>query len=67
VGERGREGERETLTWPTVADVAINKILANGGVAAGGRAAFVHIHLAKIPHKPRRAPERERGSDGTTS
>lgn len=41
----------EWLTWPAVADVAINKILANGAVVAGCGTTFVHIHFTEIPHE----------------
>lgn len=41
----------EWLTWPAVADVAINKILANGTVVAGSWTTFVNIHFTEIPHE----------------
>lgn len=41
----------EWLTRPAVADVAINKILANGTVVAGRGATFVNVHFAEIPHE----------------
>lgn len=41
----------EWLTRPAVADVAINKILANGTMVAGRGATFVNIHFAEIPHE----------------
>lgn len=50
--------KREWLTWPAVADVAINKILANGTVAAGRRATFVNIHFAESPRETWRTAEK---------
>lgn len=41
----------EWLTWPAVADVAINKILANCSVVAGSWATFVNIHFTEIPRE----------------
>lgn len=41
----------EWLTWPAVADVAINKILANSAVLAGCWATFVNVHFTEIPRK----------------
>lgn len=39
------------LTWPAVADVAINKILAHGTVVAGRGTTFVHVHFTEISHE----------------
>lgn len=47
-----RETHRtERLTWPAVADIAINKIFANGTIVAGSRATFVNIHFTEVPRE----------------